>query len=229
MKLYAIRNWNQLYENNRSRQVVDLRWVAVPNRHDGETFSTIMAHPDGAVIFSAWILLIQIASKCTPRGTLIRDNGIPHNVRSLSVKCRAPDVWFERAILYLETETDWLVVTEFTKERQVGAPLTSGRCQAGDEERKEGMEWKEGKGGAHAFSETPSWKEFWDYCQIHGGPVEWYARDKFQAAEQDNWKGKSNWSAYADRIRTWWTNDGRPMSPITKNGDHKSKRRDIAI
>lgn len=96
-------------------------------------------------------------------------------------------------------------------------------------EKEREKQKEEEREGARSFSETPSWREFFSYCQIHGGPVEWYARDKFQAAEQDNWKGKSNWTAYADRVRTWWINDGRPMAPVTKNGEHKSKRRDIAI
>lgn len=152
MKLYRIRDWDNIYENNRSRLVKDLSWVPIPNRHDGENFSLIMIHEDGATIYAGWILLLQIASKCTPRGTLIRDNGTPHNVRTLSAKCRCPASWFETAIPYLETETDWLEVVHTVDEpteRQLADSRLTPSCQSGDEEGKgregngkKGMEWK---------------------------------------------------------------------------------------
>lgn len=65
------------------------------------------------------------------------------------------------------------------------------------------------------FAESPSWQEFWDYCQSQACllPAEWYARDKFEAAEADNWKGRSNWQAYARRCKGWWEQDGRPIQP----------------
>jgi hypothetical protein len=75
------------------------------------------------------------------------------------------------------------------------------------------------------FSETPSWDEFWEYCQgIHCGiAAEWYAKDKFWLAGQDKWKGKSDWRAYARRVRGWWDNDGRPMKPPQRNGKINTK------
>lgn len=76
------------------------------------------------------------------------------------------------------------------------------------------------------FAEKPSWTEFWGYCQsLHCGlPAEFYARDKFEAAEADNWTGKTNWRAYARRCRGWWEADGRPMTPTTRrNGKQTAK------
>jgi hypothetical protein len=35
MTVYRIRNWSELYENNRTRQLVDMQWVPIPNKHDG--------------------------------------------------------------------------------------------------------------------------------------------------------------------------------------------------
>lgn len=213
MKLYKIRDWDSIYENNRSRTVKELAWVAIPNKHDGENFSLIMAHPRGAEIFAAFVLMVEVASKCHPRGVLVRDNGVPHTVSSLSVKCRAPDVWFQIAFDYLEANTDWLVVEEkdVTDKRQETVSVLSASCQSGAYEGRERMEGKGGNGAALAH--TPSWEEFWEYCKMHGMAAEFYARDKFLAAECDNWKGKSKWTAYADRCRTWWEGDGRPMAP----------------
>lgn len=67
---------------------------------------------------------------------------------------------------------------------------------------------------APEFAETPSWKEFWAYCQSPACSLvaEWYARDKFLAAEAENWSKSRNWKAYANRCKNWWESDGRPMT-----------------
>lgn len=133
MKIYKIRNWNELYENNRSRTVIsDLRWVKIPNRFDGEHFSAIMTHKDGAVIFASWVLLVQVASRCQPRGSLLRDNKTPHNPLSLSLKTRAPAKWFETALDYLEKHTDWLEIEELAEWCQEADSQVAGGCQDGD-------------------------------------------------------------------------------------------------
>lgn len=76
---------------------------------------------------------------------------------------------------------------------------------------------------APAYAETPSWSEFWAYCRSQGLVAEFYAKDKFLAAEQDNWDRKRNWRSYANRCKTWWEADGRPMQPKPKttNGTHQ--------
>ena len=147
MTLYRIKNWNSLFENNRSRTVADLAWVAIPNRHDGENYSMIITSKHGAEIFAAWVLMVQVASRCHPRGSLLRDSGKPHNPDSLSIKTRAPAIWFERAISFLLEHTDWLEIEELASACQPPVSRVSVACQAGDEERKkEGMEGTEGNG-----------------------------------------------------------------------------------
>ena len=71
----------------------------------------------------------------------------------------------------------------------------------------------EGNGSLSNFAERPSWGEFWAYCQTQACllPAEWFARDKFLAAESDNWSGKANWKSYARRCKAWWEEDGRRM------------------
>jgi len=67
-----------------------------------------------------------------------------------------------------------------------------------------------------ALSEIPSWEEFWEFCKSpHCGiAAEWFAKDKFLAV--DDWTKKRDWKKYALRVRGWWDNDGRPMSPPQK-------------
>jgi uncharacterized phage protein (TIGR02220 family) len=153
MKLYAIRDWNDLYENNRSRTVKELGWVAIPNHHDGENYSAIITHPDGSVIFSAWVLIIQVASRCHPRGTLLRDNKTPHTSVTLSLKTRAPIEWFERALEFLEYHTDWLVVQEVASDCQRPDIVLPVYRRLGDEEGK-GIEQNGIEGKGKNFSEV---------------------------------------------------------------------------
>jgi hypothetical protein len=110
VKLYKIRDWAAIFENNRSRTVKDLAWVPIPNRHDGENYSLIMAQKNASEIFAAWVLMLQVASRCHPRGSLVRDNQKPHTPLTLSTKTRAPEKWFEIALNFLEKETDWLEI-----------------------------------------------------------------------------------------------------------------------
>jgi len=143
MKLYRIADWSKHFENNRSKAVENTRWVPMPNRHDGENFTRIMRSKQGAQVYAAWVLMVQVASKCEPRGTLAKGSGIPHDPVSLSLKTGAPELWFITALDFLEKETDWLVVEEVAGGRQADVTPTSGGCQAPDVQvprKKEGME-----------------------------------------------------------------------------------------
>lgn len=150
MKLYIIRDWNTIFENNRSRTVEDLRWVAIPNRHDGENYAAMITHKDGAEMFAAWCLCVQVASRCRPRGSLLRGGKIPHDPASLCTKTRAPQIWFKKLFDFLEKYSDWLVITDVTVDCQAGGTRLSGDCQAGDEGGKDGKEGRKGANSAAA-------------------------------------------------------------------------------
>ena len=121
MKLYKIKDWGIHFENNRSKNVENLRWVPIPNKHDGENFVTIIKSKHGAEIFAAWVLIIQVASKCHPRGTLLRGNCKPHTPATLSIKTGAPEAWFKIALEFLEEHTDWLDIQEVAGDCQLTA------------------------------------------------------------------------------------------------------------
>jgi hypothetical protein len=154
----------------------------------------------------------------------MRENHRPHTALSLSIKTRAPIEWFQISLEYLEKNTDWLEIQGVSEECHPPDVQLPPDCHPGDEEGngKKGMEEKRAREGD--FCERPSWKEFWDYCQISAPMAEFYAKDKFLKAEESNWKGKENWRAYASRVRSWWENDGRPKDPFDtgkKPKDHK--------
>ena len=144
MKIYKIRDWSKLFENNRSRTVERLAWVAIPNRHDGENYSALITSKDGAELFAAWCLIVQVASKCSPRGTLLKGDGKPHDAGSLALKTRAPEKWFDKCLNYLSANTDWLDVEDIAGQTSGGCQSpdsqVAGDRQSGDDEGKEGTE-----------------------------------------------------------------------------------------
>lgn len=220
MNYLRIKDWSKIYENNRTRELKHMEWIPVPNKHDGDGYTILVDRENGAEMLGAWLAILQVASKCDVRGTLLRDGAVPHNPQSLARITRLNAGVFELAIPILMNECKWL---ESIKDSSIPAPdcdIPAPDCGLMTMEEK-GREGKEEKGreGSHApDSEIPSWEEFWEYCQSpHCGiAAEWYAKDKYWAACQDRWKGKSNWRAYATRVREWWNNDGRPMAPPVK-------------
>ena len=125
MTVYRIRNWDE-FENSRSREVKTLTYIGIPNKHDGEGYSILMTeHEDGALHYAAWILMLQVASKCEPRGTLCRSDGTPLDARALGLKTRAPKEIFSAAIPRL-IDIGWLEAVEQPQE-EAAPPQKSAR------------------------------------------------------------------------------------------------------
>lgn len=130
----------------------EMQWVPVPNKHDGEGFLTIMDHKDGLIIYGAWHLILQVASKCDPRGTLVRDDGTPHTAASISKKTRWKRISdIQTALDFCSSkEVGWIEI--ICTEPQAGAEIPQAGAEiphepARKEGRKEGMEGREGKEG----------------------------------------------------------------------------------
>lgn len=111
MVLYAVSEWERHFEKNRTKELKQMTWVPIPNKQDGDGYTELLDHPNGAAHFGAWVALIQVASKCTPRGTLLRDdrNGVrrPHDPASLSRITRIPAAVFIEALPRLKV-IGWL-------------------------------------------------------------------------------------------------------------------------
>ena len=92
----TIVDWNVHYENNRTRELKHLAWVPMPNRHDGDGYTELVDHPNGAAHFGAWCALVEVASRCDERGTLLRRGAEPHDEASLARMTRLPEsLWRE--------------------------------------------------------------------------------------------------------------------------------------
>lgn len=91
---YRIVGWLENFENNRTKELRSMQWVPMPTKHDGDGYTEFMDHPDGAAHFGAWCAMVQVAAKCDPRGTLLRDarNGVRlgHDAESLARIVRIP-------------------------------------------------------------------------------------------------------------------------------------------
>lgn len=70
--IYAVARWDELYENHRTRGLKTFQGVLIPNRFDGDGYTQIFAREDGIAIYGAWVLILQVASRCNPRGVLLR-------------------------------------------------------------------------------------------------------------------------------------------------------------
>jgi len=167
MTVYTIVDWNRVYENSRSRQIDDLRWVSLPNKHDSFGFRSLMSRPNGAALYGAWCLIVQVASKCSPRGSLIK-NGVPLTPEKISFLTGCPpaiiseclDVVQLPEIAWISQASDAQAKPERqvsdaqvqperqSSDAQVKIPETSERhstAEALAEDRKERKEEVEGK------------------------------------------------------------------------------------
>jgi len=125
--LYSIRNWADHYEIAQSRREnSNLKWVAVPNKHDGKSYKRLFKlFPKIAVeMYGAWQLIVQVASKCKTRGVLADEDG-PLTAKDLSDKTCAPEKTFAKAFqVFSHPEIKWLDVKGCSEHAQ----STLGAC-----------------------------------------------------------------------------------------------------
>jgi len=95
---WRVCHWKTIYENNRSRESKDLNWLPIPIHMDGDGYTELLDHPDGAAHYGAWIALVCVAARTKERGTLQRDAGIPHDAATLARISRIGVRYYNEAI-----------------------------------------------------------------------------------------------------------------------------------
>ncbi len=109
MQVYKIKDWDKHFEKAQGKRADKVSWVPVPNKHDGKGYKRIMRRPDGLKIFACWVLIVQTASKCHPRGTLIDADGQPLTATDISDKTDAPVDEVAKAIeVLMGTDIAWI-------------------------------------------------------------------------------------------------------------------------
>ena len=196
---YRIKDWGKHFENNRTRELKSMTWVPVPNKQDGDGYTALMDHKHGTAHYGAWHVILGIASKCDPRGTLMRDSGQPHTITSISRITRVPEPLLKQAMDRLvSSEIGWVeVVDSQTLEPSPQEYATSSQDAASASDITEGN-GREGKGreqtpealrlaGALADS-ILTWKP--DYAELSNGSrektIERWASDVDRALRLDS-------------------------------------------
>jgi uncharacterized phage protein (TIGR02220 family) len=127
--------------------MVQMRWVPIPNRLDGDGYTELISHPRGPAHLGAWCSLLAVASRCGIRGTLLRDGGQPHDALSLERITRIPVSVWEEALPRL-INIGWITGCDVPQEGDAHpAPIPHPSAMNGRKEGMEGREWKEGKEG----------------------------------------------------------------------------------
>lgn len=105
--------WDELFENSASRKLKALAWVPIPNNHDSVAYARLITSKGGPEIFAAWVLIVQLASRCAERGVLASSDGRPYDAADMAIKTRAPAGLFQKALPYL-VEIGWLAESAST-------------------------------------------------------------------------------------------------------------------
>jgi hypothetical protein len=122
--IYQVVDWDDHFENNKSRERDECSFVAVPNKQDGLGLTYILNEADGTVIYGIWCLIIGACSRQRRhdrgegklgREGYLTDNGLPAGrpwgARDLALRWRRPVTEVQRALDYLcSPEIGWLRV-----------------------------------------------------------------------------------------------------------------------
>jgi hypothetical protein len=96
--MIRVRDWDRIYENNRSRDMKRTNWFPAPNDLSADSYVELVSNDDGSAHFGVWIALLMVASRTKPRGSLLWEDGRPHTTESLARLTRLPEAIVRTAI-----------------------------------------------------------------------------------------------------------------------------------
>src|SRR5439155_10143288 len=100
--LLRVRNWDSVYENNRSREMKRTNWYLAPNDLSADGYVELVGCEQGAAHFGVWNAVLMVASRARPRrGLLVKDDGRPHTAESLARVTRLPEAVVRDALVRL--------------------------------------------------------------------------------------------------------------------------------
>ena len=132
--IYQIKDWDEHFENNRSRQVDKCNFICIPNKQSGMGLTRILAEKDGLAIYGAWHLITGACSQQHPprRGWLTdtgRPGGLAWTEEDLAIKFRRDAAEFKRALDVLTgLKVDWIIAHKEAPKEDETAPLRQTRA-----------------------------------------------------------------------------------------------------
>jgi hypothetical protein len=208
MQFYRIKNWQDIYEKNRTRELKNIKWIALPVNLSGDGYCRIMEDKkNGPIIFGCFISIIELAANCDPRGTLIRSTGEPHTFESIGRICRIETPHIEKTISFCVNILKWIEIIDIdincgisaqvcgiTAERPV-LPVMSVMSSSSSVPSSSSFEnSKHGKRSIIFI--PPSFEEFSSYCKENG--FENIADRAFKGYSAGNWH-----DSHGSKIRNW--------------------------
>jgi hypothetical protein len=200
MNLYRIRNWQDLYENNRTRELKTIKWIPFPVKLSGDGYCQIMEEKNGPAIFGTFVALVEMSAQCDPRGTLIRSSGEPHTFLTIGRICRINPTLIEQTIYFTSQKLNWVEIINLDD----NCGEIAQRCEKGattpslpfpsfpslQEGLKGGFENQKYAKRSKIFI-PPTFKEFEKYCKDNN--FEHIAKKAFEYYSTADWHdGKGN-------------------------------------
>jgi len=207
MQVYRIIGWEKNFENNRTRELKILSWIPVPNKQDGDGYTELMDHKDGASHFGCWHAILQVASKCDPRGTLLRDSKRAHDLASLSRITRISEKVLKAAIERLII-IGWIEVYDNPAlgcdNPALGCLLPEGKE---GKEQKGKNEWAEPVFDVPENLNTPEFLKAWESWKAHRKEIKKPLTPqsvKMQMADFQKWGTARSIAAISFTIKKGW-------------------------
>jgi hypothetical protein len=79
--LYQIVDWDEHFENNKSRERRKCGFVCFPNHHGGLGLGNLLSEPDGRAIYGIWCLIVQLCSRQATRQGWLTVDGKRDSIR----------------------------------------------------------------------------------------------------------------------------------------------------
>ena len=210
---YRIRDWQDLYENNRTRELKNMCWIPVPVNLSGKGYCTIMEddngnrRKEGPSIFGAFVSILEVAAECNPRGDLIDSDREPLSFTSLGKMCRISPQLIERTIVFCVNPLKWIQIIDLATNCEITAQgcgigaasssiLSSAILSSSLQDRGSGEGFEKAKFGKRSIIFVPpTIEEFTAYCKENG----------FEGISEKAYK------YYADAVPPWTDKDGKEV------------------
>lgn len=216
MSRYQIKNWNDHFENDRSRKREKCSFACVPNKQHGMGFLYIMSEQDGAAIYGIWCCIIGACSQQRFRDGWLTENGDmggrPWTAQDLAMKFRRPIQEIERALEVITSDrVGWV---EDVCHRGVTVESPSSHL----ERKKEGKEEKGRESLQNDFSELLSEKHCLAQAAIQGIPED-FAKFVYMNWWSTGGKNANDIEVKFDRyVFKRWSQEGREWQAGTHKG-----------